>query len=684
MRRVPFHDRKSRRVQIRLFLLLAALLTTFECVAASSSLPGEWPTYGNGPAHTGYFPGTLNGLPFIQKWRVTLPNFNVSQAAAGGGRVFVTVGWYYGPMSLRALDASTGQPLWTQNFAAAFAINPPTYSDGAVYVQWSEGGVNPAKTFKFDAATGVTNWSANFTDQSHRYLAPVVADGTVYFGTGYYVELSGYNRTNGALRFAVPLIGNGCDEWTPACSNGKVYSWVNGFLSEHNPLTGARNWTLTNANQNEFLYSMKRSLAIDNGRAYFTSTTKLMAADLALRTNLWAVSGPFSGTPAVANGMVYAISNSAVSAYTTDGVFVRTYYTSNSVETLGGQLIVMDDVLLVAGSYGVYVFRLADGTLQQLISSYRPSCGCYQSSKISLANDTLYISSGDSSLYAYTAANLWQFTITSSSSGAYGSPAPNPYGTNYVISGSTVTNTVASPISGPTGTRYLVTGWTGTGSIPASGNTNTIAFVAGRDSTLTWNFKTQYFLDTGVNSSGTVNISDSWWDSGSNATITATPAPYYHFVNWSGDLSGTSNVIVVPMTGPRAATANFTANLVTNGVPQWWLAQFSLPVNDAGALADTDGDSFANWKEYRAGTDPLDPASLLRVTAVPPPPWDPGQFILRWPSTYNRTYRLWSTTNLSAGFSLLATNIYPNPPFNYYYFYNIQTNPPGFYWIQIE
>lgn len=681
--RAPFPDGASHCVQIRLFSLLAALLTTFECGAASSSLPGEWPTYGNGPAHAGYFPGTLNGLPFIQKWKASMPNFNVSQAAVGGGRVFITVGWYYGPMSLRVLDASTGQSLWVNNFDRAFAINPPTYSDGAVYVQWSEGGVNPSKTFKFDAATGVTNWSASFTAQPYRYLAPVVADGTVYIGTGRYVELSGHNRTSGALRFAVPLIGNGCDEWTPAYHNGNVYTWVNGFLSEHNPLTGARNWTLTNANQNEFGYSMKRTLAIDNDRAYFTTPSKLMAADLALRANLWEVSGPFSGTPAVANGMVYAISNSVVNAYTTNGVFVRAYNTGSSVETLTGQLIVTDDVLLVAGNYGVYIFRLNDGTLQQLVSSYRPSCGCYQSSKISLANDTLYISSGDSSLYAYTAANLSQFSITSSSS-AYGSPAPNPYGTNYVIAGSTVTNTVASPVSGPTGTRYVVTGWTGTGSIPASGNTNTVTFVAGSDSTLAWNFKTQYFLDTGVNSSGTVDITDSWRDSGSNVTLTATPAPYYHFVNWSGDGSGTSNVIVVSMTGPRVATANFTANLVTNGVPEWWLAQFSLPVNDMGALADTDGDGFPNWKEYLAGTNPLDPASALRLTAVPPPPWDPGQFALRWPSTHGRTYRLWGTTNLSAGFSLLATNLYPNPPFNYYYLHNIQSTPRGMYLIQIE
>ncbi len=612
-----------------------------------------------------------------------MPNFNISQAAVGDGRAFVTVGWYYGPMSLRSLDANTGQPLWTNNFATAYAINPPTYYDGAVYVQRSEGGANPSQTFKFDAATGATNWSAPFTDQGHRYIAPVVADGSVHAGTGYYVELTSYNRTNGALRFSVPLIGNGCDEWSPAYYGGRIYTWVNGFFSEHNPSTGARNWTLTNATQNEFLYSMNRTLAIADGRAYFTSTTKLMAVDLVSQQNLWQITGPFSGTPAVANGKVYAISNGVVAAYTTNGAYVNTYAGTNG-SSFSGQLIVTEDVLIVGGSYGVYVFKLSDASIQQYITSYRLPCGCYYASKISLANNALYISSGDNNVYAYSASNLRQFNI-SSSSGAYGSPSPNPYGTNYVISSSTVTNTIASPISGPTSTRYVVTGWTGTGSVPASGSTNTVTFIATNDSTLTWNFKTQYFLDTSVVSSGTVDVADSWQDSGTNVTISATPAAYYHFANWSGDVSGTSNVIVVSMTGPRAVTANFAANLVTNGVPEWWLAQFSLPVSDAGALDDTDGDGFANWKEFLAGTNPQDPASALRLTTIPPPPWNPGQLILGWPSTYGRTYRLWSTTNLDGtGFSPLATNIYPNPPYNYYYLNDIGNTERAFYLIQIE
>src|SRR5206468_2877603 len=158
-------------------------------------------------------------------------------------------------------------------------------------------------------------------------------------------------------------------------------------------------------------------------------------------------------------------------------------------------------------------------SVQQYITSFRAPCYCYYSSTISLANNTLYIASGTSNLEAYSASNLWKFIVKSSAT-AYGSPSPHPYGTNYVLSNSLVTNTVASPVAGGTGTRYLVTGWTGTGSVPAIGNTNFVSFVATNESALTWNFKTQYFLDTGVTSAGAVDVADSWLDSASNVTIT--------------------------------------------------------------------------------------------------------------------------------------------------------------------
>jgi len=185
-----------------------------------------------------------------------------------------------------------------------------------------------------------------------------------------------------------------------------------------------------------------------DGRAYFTSTTQLMAVDLALKTNLWQIKGSFSGTPALANGKVYAISNGVVSAYTTNGAYVNTYAATNG-SSFSGQLIVTDDVLLVAGTYGVYVFRLSDASVQQYISSFRTSCYCYYGSTISLANNTLYIASGDSNLYAYSAQSSLNLRIDNSGPGKQVTLTwPSEVGrTYYVLFATNLNNAAFLPVS---------------------------------------------------------------------------------------------------------------------------------------------------------------------------------------------------------------------------------------------
>src|SRR5204863_2777641 len=157
----------------------------------------------------------------------------------------------------------------------------------------------------------------------------------------------------------------GSEQWAPAYYNGQLYTWLGSF-TEWNPATGAANWTVTNGLSGA---ASTRTVAIADGRAFFVGSS-LYCVNLATHTNAWAVSGGVSGTPAVANGIVYAISNKFLSAFTTNGVFVRQFDPGTFYENYSGPLIVTDDVLMAAGAYGVYIYRLADGTIQQLISSY--------------------------------------------------------------------------------------------------------------------------------------------------------------------------------------------------------------------------------------------------------------------------------------------------------------------------
>jgi hypothetical protein len=109
--------------------------------------------------------------------------------------------------------------------------------------------------------------------------------------------------------------------------------------------------------------------------------------------------------------------------------------------------------------------------------------------------------------------------------------------------------------------RRTCTGWNGTGNVPASGaGTNTALLTMTRDSSITWNWVTQYWLQTAAASNGTVNVSSGWLDSGTSVTITATANGGYHFVNWSGDVTPVNmydNPLVLTMDQPRTITANF-------------------------------------------------------------------------------------------------------------------------------
>jgi hypothetical protein len=183
-------------------------------------------------------------------------------------------------------------------------------------------------------------------------------------------------------------------------------------------------------------------------------------------------------------------------------------------------------------------------------------------------------------------------------------PQTAGYGTNQVPLFATVTNTVAPTVAGTNGQQFVCLGWAGTGNVSASGATNTVVFAALTNSTLTWLWQMQFQMTAQAVSNGMVTPGGGWFNAGSNVSVLATPAAYFDFDHWTGDLQGTTNPVTLSMTGSKTVTAYFAAQLVTNGVPKWWLATNNLPVSDAAALADGDGDGFANWQEFQYHTNP--------------------------------------------------------------------------------
>jgi hypothetical protein len=87
-----------------------------------------------------------------------------------------------------------------------------------------------------------------------------------------------------------------------------------------------------------------------------------------------------------------------------------------------------------------------------------------------------------------------------------------------------------------------------------------------------------------------------------------------------------------------------------------WLRRYSLSLNGSADFTDSDVDGMSNWQEWRAGTDPFDPRSVLRM--LTPSAGAPG-VIVRWQSVSGQAYFVERSTNLSMNpaFQTIATNI---------------------------
>lgn len=100
------------------------------------------------------------------------------------------------------------------------------------------------------------------------------------------------------------------------------------------------------------------------------------------------------------------------------------------------------------------------------------------------------------------------------------------------------------------------------------------------------------------------------------------------------------------------------------GLPQSWEQAYWPGGNSGGATNDFDHDGLSNWAEWMAGSNPTNPASVLRVD-VPGTSSDASRQILQWTSLSNREYKVQAATNLMTGFSAL-TNVPATPPTNIY------------------
>ena len=215
-----------------------------------------------------------------------------------------------------------------------------------------------------------------------------------------------------------------------------------------------------------------------------------------------------------------------------------------------------------APTVGVGIFR---NTADELTVYVRRAAGGWTDAQTNLLPAVWPADDTDGRAIAYvTGARL---TVVS----AFGSPDPSTGVHEYDL-GEDVTASISSPVYESDDIRHVCLGWDGTGSVPTGGNGTVVNFRADEDSSLTWNWRTDYLLSFMESENGMVSIEkgqfsfafDTWQPSGSSVRLLALPDDGFRFDGWTGDTDGCTidgGTITVPMSMPRRIGATFVQDV---------------------------------------------------------------------------------------------------------------------------
>ncbi|MFZ4780461.1 MAG: Ig-like domain-containing protein, partial [Terrimicrobiaceae bacterium] len=299
-------------------------------VSISTTSGADWPTFGGGPDHAGYVPVNFGTGAWTPGWSYTIGGRSLQQVAVADGMVVLAPTTRFTETFILGLSASSGTQRWRHDFAQANSLCPPSVFGGDVYVQRANAG--DTQLWCLNAANGTTIWSSPFGAQWESYFAPAVTADGVWIDGGTYGGLYGFDHSGGQKFFAsLPQY----DLWTPSIGpDGTLYTWVAGIFTAHLPATGVKLWSV-NAGWDWHGWSMNTTTAISDGKAFAIGSPGLFAVDLNSHTIIWNNASSFTGSPAAAGGVVYAISGNSVKAYNAgSGVLLTTYSTGDSASLI--------------------------------------------------------------------------------------------------------------------------------------------------------------------------------------------------------------------------------------------------------------------------------------------------------------------------------------------------------------
>lgn len=122
----------------------------------------------------------------VLKWKYSLGESRVdTNPAVAGGVVYVATNRY-----VQALNVSTGKSKWKVE-TPGYAVSSPTVGDGLLFLGTTsfrdiDSRTGRVTAYALNAQTGNIEWQHTLSNDRSEYSSnPVVADGLIYFGTGW-------------------------------------------------------------------------------------------------------------------------------------------------------------------------------------------------------------------------------------------------------------------------------------------------------------------------------------------------------------------------------------------------------------------------------------------------------------------------------------------------------------------
>lgn len=313
------------------------------------------PIVGNGTVYVpgSGDPGLIHALDIAtgtQIWEFEPAGYVSSALALADGTLFVGT-W---GKEFYAIDAASGEEMWSQEIGHRFGSSSPVVADGTVYVGTvgdgplvvsgpdDEDDFEACAFLALDAETGEVQWQyREFGEKENINSSPAIADGRVYFGGDRSVYA--LDRESGDELWTRSISTH--SDSSPAVVDGVVYY---GAPIEATSGPPAQVWAL-DASTGETLWtagiddvSLRTSPAVAEGTVYVAASSRRVCADVGgegeaecsgvTRGQLYALdaaSGERAWTaeiktdtrssPAVADGVIYVGCRDGLSAVTTEG-----------------------------------------------------------------------------------------------------------------------------------------------------------------------------------------------------------------------------------------------------------------------------------------------------------------------------------------------------------------------------